>query len=156
MLYPEGSFGLNFIRGLGIILCWMAVLAALGLASASCLSFPVAAFFSLGVLTMVLASGTMANAVDDGTIAGFNSEQSTQGRSPADIIVIPTFKAVLKVIAFATDFSPVDSLSTGRSITWGELGLAFTRIVVVLGGIFAVSGIVIFTRRELATAQGTT
>ncbi len=41
VLYREGGFGLNFMRGLGIILCWMALLAALGLAAASFLSFPV-------------------------------------------------------------------------------------------------------------------
>ena len=45
VLYREGGFGLNFARGLGIIFCWMALLAALGLAAASFLSFPVAAFF---------------------------------------------------------------------------------------------------------------
>jgi hypothetical protein len=155
VLYPESSFGLNFIRGLGIIFCWMALLAALGLASASCLSFPVAAFFSLGVLTMVLSSGTMANAVEEGTIASYNAEKSTAGWSPVDFVIIPTFKAVLKVINLATDFSPVDSLSTGRSITWEQLGLAFAQIVLLLGGLFALAGIVIFTRRELATAQGT-
>jgi hypothetical protein len=47
VLYPEGGFALNFARGLGIIFCWMALLAALGLMAASFLSFPVAAFFSL-------------------------------------------------------------------------------------------------------------
>ena len=54
VLYPEGGFALNFARGLGIIFCWMALLAALGLTAASFLSFPVAAFFSLAILTMVL------------------------------------------------------------------------------------------------------
>jgi hypothetical protein len=155
VLYPEGGFGLNFVRGLGIIFCWMALLAAVGLAAASFLSFPVAAFFALGLLTIVLSSGTMANAVSEGTIANYNAEKGRKGWSPADVIVIPTFKAALKVINLAKGFSPVDSLSTGRSITWTELGLAFTQIVVVLGGGLAVLGIVIFSRRELATAQGT-
>ena len=50
VLYREGGFGLNFARGLGIIFCWMALLAALGLMAASFLSFPVAAFFSLAML----------------------------------------------------------------------------------------------------------
>jgi len=50
VLYPEGTFGLNYIRGLGIVLCWLALLASIGLAAASWLSFPVAAFFSLAVL----------------------------------------------------------------------------------------------------------
>ena len=155
VLYREGGFGMNFARGLGIILCWMALLAAVGLASASFLSFPVAAFFSLGLLTMVLSSGTMANAVEQGTIADYNAEKGTKGWSPADVVVIPAFKTALKLINLAKGFSPVESLSTGRSITWAELALAFGQVVGLLGGVAAVFGIVVFTRRELATAQGT-
>jgi hypothetical protein len=72
-----------------------------------------------------------------------------------DFVVIPVFRAVLSVINLAKGFSPVDSLSTGRSISWAQLGLAFTQIILLLGGIIAVSGMTILTRRELATAQGT-
>jgi hypothetical protein len=155
VLYREGGFGLNFVRGMGIIFCWMALLAALGLAAASFMSFPVAAFCAVGVLTLVFASGTMANAVSEGTIANYNAEKGTKGSSPADVIVIPTFRAVLKIISLARDFSPIDALSTGRSITWEELGLAFGQVVVLLGGCLAAFGIFVFNRRELATAQGT-
>jgi hypothetical protein len=63
VLYRQGGFGLNFVRGLGIIFCWMALLATLGLASASLLSFPVAAFLALGVLTHARYSGTKSKAV---------------------------------------------------------------------------------------------
>jgi hypothetical protein len=153
VLYPEGSFGLNFIRGLGIIFCWMAVLATIGLAAASLLSFPVAAFFSLGLLTLTFFSGTLANAVSEGTVAGFNSEKGIKGHTPADNVIIPVFKGALQIINLAKEFSPIDSLSTGRSITWAQLGLAFSQIVLLLGGVAAATGIIIFTRRELATAQ---
>lgn len=153
VLYPEGSFGLNFIRGLGIIFCWMALLATIGLAAASLLSFPVAAFFSLGLLTFTFFSGTLANAISEGTILGFNAEKGIKGHTAADNVIIPVFKAMLHVINLAKQFSPIDSLSTGRSITWAQLGMAFGQIVLLLGGIAAVSGIIIFTRRELATAQ---
>jgi len=155
VLYREGGFGLNFARGMGIIFCWMALLAALGLASASFLSFPVAAFVSLGVLAVVLASGTLANAIAQGTIGGWDAEKGTSGSTPVDFIVIPTFKGVLALINLAKNFSPIDSLSSGRSITWGQLALAFGQIVLLLGGTFAAFGIALFTRRELATAQGT-
>jgi hypothetical protein len=155
VLYREGSFGVNFVRGLGIIFCWMALLAALGLAAASFMSFPVAAFCAVGVLALVFASGTMANAVSEGTIANYNAEKGTKGHSPADIVVIPTFRAVLKLIALARDFSPIDSLSTGRSVTWEQLGLAFAQVVLLLSGALAAFGIFVFNRRELATAQGT-
>jgi hypothetical protein len=155
VLYPEGGFTLNFARGLGIIFCWLALMAALGLMAASFLSFPVAAFFSLAMLAVVLSSGMLADAVDSGSVAAGNEETGQAGHSVMDIVLIPLFKSLLQVIKLVQGYSPVDSLSTGRSITWGELGLAFTQIVLLIGGIFAVTGIIFFNRRELATAQGT-
>ena len=155
VLYPEGGFALNFARGLAIIFCWMALLAALGLAAASFLSFHVATFFSLAMLVMVLSSSTMADAVESGTIVGGNEETGVMGHSAADAVLIPLFKGMLHIIKLVQGFSPIDALSSGRAITWGELGLAFGQIVLLLGGIIAVAGIVLFGRRELATAQGT-
>jgi len=154
VLYREGGFGLNFARGLAIIGCWMALLAALGLASASFLSFPVAAFFSLSLLTLAWSSGTLANVVSEGTLMGYNPESGVRGHSVMDAAVIPVFRAALSVINLAKDFSPIDSLSSGRSISWGELGAAFAQIVLLLGGITGLIGMAIFSRRELATAQG--
>ena len=154
VLYRQGGFGLNFVRGLGIIFCWMALLATLGLAAASFLSFPVAAFLSLGVLILTFSSGTISNAVSEGTLVGFNSETSQMGHSSLDIIAIPVFRVVLGLINLAKDFSPIDSLSTGRSVSWGDLAQAFGQIVVLLSGIIGLGGIIVFTRRELATAQG--
>jgi hypothetical protein len=154
VLYRQGGFGLNYTRGLGIIFCWMALLATLGLAAASFLSFPVAAFLSLAVLTLALSSGTIANAVSEGTLMGFNSETSQTGHSPLDVVAIPVFRAVLELINLAKNFSPIDSLSTGRSVSWGDLAQAFGQIVVLLGGSIGLAGILVFNRRELATAQG--
>jgi hypothetical protein len=64
------------------------------------------------------------------------------------------FRAILGVVGLVQSFTPVDSLSTGRSITWGQLGQAFGQVVLLLGGMIALAGIALFTRRELATAQG--
>ena len=155
VLYPEGGFALNFARGLGIIFCWMALLTALGLAAASYLSFPVATFFALAMMLVFLSSGTLAESVESGSVAAGNEETGQAGHSPADLVLIPAFKGVLAIAGMANHFSPVDSLSTGRSITWGELGRAVTQIVFLLGGILALAGIILFNRRELATAQGT-
>jgi hypothetical protein len=154
VLYPQGGFALNFARGLGIIYCWLALLAAMGLMAASFLSFPVATFFSLALLAVVLSSGTLADAVDSGTVVGGNEETGVMGHSGADVILIPLFKGLLVLTQLAKNFSPIDALSTGRSIPWSELGLAFGQIVFLLGGIFGIVGIVCFNRRELATAQG--
>ena len=155
VLYPEGGFAMNFARGLGIIFCWMALLAALGLASASFLSFPVATFFSLAMLTVVLSSGTLAETVENGSVGVGNSEKGIAGHSVADVVLIPMFKGILAVVGFTKSVSPIDLLSTGRVISWTVLATAFAQIVLLLGGFFAVCGIILFNRRELATAQGT-
>jgi hypothetical protein len=154
VLYPEGGFGLNLARGLGVILCWMALLSAIGLAAASFLQFSVAAFASLFVLTMSLSTGTMERVVEEGGIFGYDSETGVAGHSILDRVIVPFFDASLTLINFARDFSPIDALSSGRSIPWGQLGEAFGRIVLLLGGIIALFGIIILSRRELATAQG--
>jgi len=186
VLYPQGSFVLNYARGLGIIFCWMALFAALGLAAASLVSFPVAAFFSATVLVLIFCSSTiLTNSVKEGTISDYNAEKGGYGHSPVDPIFINAFKSILYLIHLSTEtatvpgwvakalpdsiskplsvvlpsppqsFSPVDALSTGRSIPWSRLILAFTQNVVLFCGILALIGMGIFTRRELATAQGT-
>jgi ABC-type transport system involved in multi-copper enzyme maturation permease subunit len=149
VLYPEGSFTANFLRALGIIFCWLALLSAIGLMAASFLSFPVAAFFSLTVLLVAFSSGTLAETVQ--------SANPTPGAamtySIGDYITLPLFRGILDVLGLAEQFSPIDALSTGRSIPWSELAEAFAQIVLLLGGICAAAGIFFFSRRELATAQ---
>ena len=156
VLYREGGFGLNFVRGLAIILCWLALLAALGLSAASLLSFPVAAFFSISVLMVALSSGTLSSVVSEGTVLGTDHDTGSAAANSIDTVMVPLFALLLKVVKLVQDFSPIDSLSTGRSITWEQLGLACAQIVFLMGGGIALIGIVIFNRRELATAQGNT
>jgi hypothetical protein len=129
----------------------MALLAAIGLTSASFLSFPVATFFSLAMLVVVFSSGTLANVVALGT-TGIGSPES--GPSLADKVLIPLFKGILPVVDLVKNFSPIDSLSSGRAIPWSELGAAFGQIVLLFGGVIGLIGIGLFARRELATAQG--
>ncbi len=128
VLYREGGFALNFARGLGIIFCWMALLAALGLASASFLSFPVAAFFSLGLLTVALSSGTLANVVSEGTIMTYNAETGQRGAPILDSMCYPGLPGrAPQDYQLPPRFLPIDSLSTGRTITRFHLGLASPR-----------------------------
>ena len=84
---------------------------------------------------------------------GFDSETGRTGHSPIDYIAIPIFRGVLELINLAKNFSPIDALSTGRSVSWGELARAFGQIVLLLGGSIGLFGIFVFSRRELATAQ---
>lgn len=154
VLYPEGTFAPNFARGLIIILCWLALLAALGLTAASFLSFPVASFLALAVLIVGFSTGTLRQVVEEGGIAGVDSRTGRiEEPSLLDRVSVHLFGGLLAVINLVQDFSPVDSLSNGRTVGWIELGRAVLQIVILMAGLFAAIGITLFTRRELATAQ---
>jgi hypothetical protein len=114
----------------------------------------VATFFSLAMLVVVLSSGTLVDAVESGTVGVGDEEKGIAGHSAADVVLIPLFKGILAVVNLTKNVSPIDLLSTGRAISWGDLGMAFGQIVLLLGGIIAIIGIALFNRRELATAQG--
>jgi len=154
VLYRQGGFVVNYVRALLIILCWMALLASIGLASSSFLSFPVASLLSLSLLILALSSGTMALVVSEGTVMGLDQATMVVGGAVVDAVIVPVFRGLLGVIQLAKDYSPVDSISTGRSIPWGTVASAFLKIVLLLGGLFALGGIYLFSRREMATAQG--
>jgi hypothetical protein len=70
-----------------------------------------------------------------------------------DVVIVPAFRAALNLINLAKGFSPIDALSTGRSISWTDLGRAFAQIVLLLGGTAGLIGVIGLNRRELATAQ---
>ena len=129
VLYREGGFGLNFARGLAVIFCWLALLTALGLASASLLSFPVAAFCSISLLLVCLSSGTLSSVVSEGTVTGLDHETGAGGGTILDRVLLPLFKGLLGLVKLIEEVSPIEALSTGRSITWSQLGGAFARIV---------------------------
>lgn len=155
VLYPESSFAINFCRALAIIFCWLALLAAIGLTTGSFLSFPVAAFCALGVLLVSSSTGTLNQIVTEQGIAGVNNNTGfVTDPGILNKASVSVAKSLLWTINLVRDFSPIESLSSGRSITWTQLAKATLQIVGLMGGIFAAIGISLFTRRELAIAQG--
>jgi hypothetical protein len=154
VLYRQGGFGPNYVRGLVILYLWLALLAAVGLASASALSFPVAAFLALALLIIGLSGGLLKTILYEGSVLGVNHNTGRADHpTPVDYIFLPLFRGLLHIIDLVYSFSPIDLLSSGRAIPWTQMGLAVLQIGGILCGFFGLVGIVLFTRRELATAQ---
>lgn len=151
VLFHEGGFALNYARGLMIIAFWLGLLTAVGLACSSFLSFPVAAFCSIALLVLGLSSNTLKQVVDQGGIVGINSENGmVTENTVVNQLSVAVYGSAKQVIDQVSGYSPISSLSTGRSITWLELVRAFIVINVLVGGGISIVGIVVLTRRELA------
>ncbi len=153
VLYHEGGFGVNYVRAAIVIACWLGLLAAIGLAAASFLSFPVAAFLATTVLILGMSTGTLKSVVEDRTVLGFEHDSNKPNYPLVDAVMVPVFKVVLDTVTLVQQFSPIDAVSSGRAITWGTVARAVFLVVGIVGGAFAALGITAFTRRELATAQ---
>ena len=149
VLYRESGFAINFIRVLGILLAWLGILAALGLSAAVFMSFPMAAFSCLAVLVISLCTGVMKEVLDDGTIMN----TYTLGKRDSSIVdwyAIPAFKVLVTLISPMKDYSPINSLAKGESVTWSELTKAYSFIWGISGWLLGLFGAIIFSRRQLA------
>lgn len=154
VLFKKGRFGPNFARGMLLIFCWLGFLCALGLMAASFLSFPIAAFFTVAMLFIGFSNGTLTQIIEEGGITGVDSNTGlTAAPSVIDTLSVTAAKGLLGTINMVRDFSPIDNLSTGRMITWHQVGRGVFQIVIVMGGVMGLLGVIILTRRELANAK---
>jgi len=144
LMYRVDDFTSNFARAVAMIWIKLAFLAALGLAMASFLGFPVAALASMLIFFVAWASGFLAEAL------------TYFGGADENILV-----KLLKVVGWAFTFllrqysryEPATLLVEGRYIAWTALGGCALWIGVVWTGLAGVVGWLIFRGRELARVQ---
>lgn len=155
VLYRQGGFLANYLKGLLILFCWLALLAAIGLSASSFLSFPVASFFAVSVLILGLSTGTMSQVIEEGGITGVDHETGkVEERGVIDHISVFFFKELKALTEVVLNFSPVELLSEGRTVTWWMVCKAIGQVVILVGGIFVALGVYCFSRRELALPSG--
>ncbi len=153
-LYREGGFAMNFFRGQVIIFLWIALLAIIGLAASSFLSFPVASFVAASILIIGFSGGVLTDVVEQGAALGpVDHETGMRQKGTLDYVVVPFFTVLLKMVNLALDYNPVESISSGRSVTWREMFKAVTTIGIIMGGAISTFGMVVFSRREMALPQ---
>ena len=156
IMYHDGGFGLNLVRGLMIIYFWLGLISAIGLMASSFLSFPVAAFMSIGILLISASTGTLEQIIEEEGISGVNHETGRKDRSTmVDNLAINMSKSILWITNLVWGHSPIDDLSSGKTITWNSLLYAFTGIILIMAGLVAAIGAYMFQRKELALPNPT-
>jgi hypothetical protein len=124
--------------------------------ASSFLAFPVAAFMSIGILLISASTGTLEQIVEEKGISGIDHETGRKlAPSALDDIAIVMAESILWVTNSVWDYSPVDNLSSGRTITWTSLFWAFIGIILFMSGLISAFGSLMFTRKELALPNPT-
>jgi len=148
VLHTVGGYEVNFLRVMAALWVKLGFIAAVGIASATFLSFPVASLMTLGVLFMAESAAFLADSLEYFAIA------TKQG----DIKIVNAISRVIswpiaKGFHLYANLQPTESLVDGRLLGWGALGLAV--IVIGIWALVALGiGVAIYRRRELALYSG--
>ena len=98
----------------------------------------------------------MEQIIEEEGLSGVNHETGRKDYSTAvDDIAINMSKAALWVTDLIWGYSPVDNLSSGKTITWKSLIFAFTGIILIMAGLVSAFGAFMFQRKELALPNPT-
>jgi ABC-type transport system involved in multi-copper enzyme maturation permease subunit len=153
VLYPAATFGENVVRAGLVIFTRLAFIALVGIWASTFLSFPVAVLLSL----VVFMIGYMANFIFTDLISqmyvfGSSMVPPWAPLNRLDDALRNVLRGFFMLFPNFGKFNVVPNLSEGMVIRWGTLRDCFLMLIVVRGGVLALTGWAIFKRRELAAA----
>ncbi len=148
MLYPVGGYELNFARAMAVLWVKLGFIAAVGIAASTFLSFPVAVLLTLCAFVGAEAAGFLNTSL----------EQFSAITREGDIVA---WKVLARSLTFPVawlfqsyaELRPIERLTSGRLLGWGELGWTSIQIL-VWSAISLAVGVLAFRRRELALYSG--
>lgn len=148
LMIPAGSGAMNLMRGLLMILCRLAFLAALGLTAGSLLSMPVAVFVAFFILIVLAFAGYVDFVATNGM---FYVAHEGPAPSPTwlNTMILHLFKAFQVLTHPVMRFDPVPLLQDGIRIGWALTAEAAAVMVGIYALLTALIGVSLFNRREL-------
>ncbi len=148
LLYPAGGYELNFTRICTVLLIKLGFIAAVAIAMATFVSFPVAVVVTLCVLFATESAGYMAQSLES-----FATTTPEGNILPLQMIA----KGVTEVVVWMTgpyvSLRPIESLSDGRLLGWRDL-LQTVAVIGIWTVVALASGTLVFRQRELGIYSG--
>jgi len=147
-LYEAGSYELNFFRVVAALLVKLAFVAAVAVAAATFVSFPVACLIAGAILFMAETSGFLAKALQE--YPYFDQDGNLD--PVAVFIRTPTLPFAVAFSPYA-ELQPTENLVEGRLVPWSEIIGGVTTLLAASLGVLS-AGWIAFRRRELAMYSG--
>ena len=137
VMYTADSFGANFIRAVLLIFCRLVFLGALGILSATFLSFPVA------VLLCMLVFLT-------GNVSGFVIESFDYLSENVGWFYSLTVRPLIKLLPQFDKANPTKYLVQARLLRWSSLARIAAVMICIKSLLLMLLALLIFSRREIA------
>jgi hypothetical protein len=151
VLYPAATFGENVIRAGAVIFMRLAFIAIIGIWASTFLSFPVAVLLSLVVFMVGYGADFIFNdLLSQMYIFGTSMAPPWAPQNVADTVIRDILASFFLLFPNFNKFDVVPNLSEGMIVSMGTVFSCFFWLVFVRGGVLALTGWLIFKRRELA------
>ena len=148
LLYKVDEFTPNFIRGLAMVWFKLAFLAALGLAAATFVGFPVAVLLCLLVFAAASASDYILDSLR------YFAKPDPQGDVSLVSLAMKWITTLFTVpLERYADYRPTQALVEGRYLSWRALAGCAAWIGAMWTGVAGLVAWFVFQRKELARVQ---
>lgn len=148
LLFPVGGMAMNLTRGLIIILCRLAFLAALGLTAGCLLSMPVAVFMACFIIVLLSSAGYVESVATSGVFY-VPHEGPAPTHTWVDQAILGMFRTMNVVTQPLVRLDPIPLLQDGRLVSWAMTARAACWMAGLYTALTACLGITLFNRREL-------
>jgi hypothetical protein len=157
VLYPVATFGENLVRAGLVVFLRLAFIAIVGIWASTFLSFPVAVLLSLVVFVVGYAVEFISTGlIGEMYIFGSSMVPPWMPLNPIDNVLRNLLTFFFSLFPNFNRFDVVSNLSDGMIVNMTTVFDCFLWLILVRGGILALTGWIIFKRRELAATSAAT
>jgi hypothetical protein len=148
ILHTVGGYETNFLRVIAALWIKLGFIAAVGIASATFLSFPVSSLMTLGILFMAESAVFLSDSLD-----WFATKDRDGSIKVMNVVAKAISWPIAKGFHLFADLQPTAALVDGRLLAWSTMAAAagFIGLWTIVA---LVAGIAIYRRRELALYSG--
>ena len=144
--------GVNFVRGLLILMAQLAFFAAVGLTAGCLFSTPIALFFTLFIL-ILLSLGASIREVAESSVMAFSHHGETISAGALDTPILIVHRAIARLLDPVQSLNVIDRLGGQERITWTDVGRAGLVYIGTWGGAMLLAGLWALRRREFGKPE---
>jgi hypothetical protein len=152
LLATHHDNGLNYFRGLLVLMARLAFFAAVGLTAGCLFSTPTALFFTLFIL-ILLSLGTSIREVAESGVFTISHEGEEIGAGAFETPILAVHRAANSILDPIQSLDVIHQLGGQERISWADVGRAWRLYVALWGGIFLLAGLAALRRREFGKPE---
>jgi hypothetical protein len=152
ILVTHRDNGINYVRGLLVLLARLSFFAAVGITAGCLFSMPTALFFTFFILILLSLGASIHEVAETGIFAVSHSGE-TVGAGILEPSILAVHRTINRLLDPIQSLDAIHRLGGQERISWGDVGRAWRVYVAIWGGSLLLVGLVALRRREFGKPE---